>query len=182
MMLSNTFFLTCIKSMLWQVWRSFQYGRYLKKNWLLLERYVSRSWSFLSLLSLYYSLSKYNFNIHHHFKYKFSSILFQGTIFLDSVVKMAFHLAILMFSWQEPPVSHVHQFSGWWKVHWCSSIYTNRACVTLPFSLPWYCKALGSIMDANKYDCIQHEILLLILVPRMHPFILEFCHNFHEWF
>jgi hypothetical protein len=37
-------------------------------------------------------------------------------------------------------------------------------------------------MDANKYDCIQREILLLILVPHAHPFILEFCHIFHEWF
>jgi hypothetical protein len=36
-------------------------------------------------------------------------------------------------------------------------------------------------MDANKYDCIQHEILLLILVPDTHPFILEFCHILHEW-
>jgi hypothetical protein len=32
MMLSNTFFVTCIKSMLWQICKSFQYGRYLKKN------------------------------------------------------------------------------------------------------------------------------------------------------
>jgi hypothetical protein len=37
-------------------------------------------------------------------------------------------------------------------------------------------------MDANEYDCIQYEILLLILVPHTHPFILEFCHIFHEWF
>jgi hypothetical protein len=37
-------------------------------------------------------------------------------------------------------------------------------------------------MDANEYDCIQCEILLLILVPHMYPFILEFCHIFHEWF
>jgi hypothetical protein len=66
---------------------------------------------FLSLLSLYYSLPKYNFNVLHHFKYKFSSILFWDTIFLDSVVKMVFHLAILMFSRQEPSVLHVHQFS-----------------------------------------------------------------------
>jgi hypothetical protein len=36
-------------------------------------------------------------------------------------------------------------------------------------------------MDANEYDCIQHEILMLILVPHMHPFILEFYHIFHEW-
>jgi hypothetical protein len=51
------------------------------------------------------------------FKYKFSSILFQGTIFLDGVVKMHFHLMVLMFSWQKPSVSHVHQFSERWKVH-----------------------------------------------------------------
>jgi hypothetical protein len=38
------------------------------------------------------------------------------------------------------------------------------------------------IMDANEYDCIQCEILLLILVPHTHSFILEFCHIFHEWF
>jgi hypothetical protein len=31
MMLSNTFFVTCIKSMLWQVSRSFQCRRYMKK-------------------------------------------------------------------------------------------------------------------------------------------------------
>jgi hypothetical protein len=37
-------------------------------------------------------------------------------------------------------------------------------------------------MDENEYDCIQCEILLLILVPHMHPFIPEFCHIFHEWF
>jgi hypothetical protein len=37
-------------------------------------------------------------------------------------------------------------------------------------------------MDANEYDCIQREILLLILVPHTHPFIPEFCHIFHEWF
>jgi hypothetical protein len=37
-------------------------------------------------------------------------------------------------------------------------------------------------MDANKYDCIQCEILLLILVPHTHPFIPEFCHIFHVWF
>jgi hypothetical protein len=37
-------------------------------------------------------------------------------------------------------------------------------------------------MDANEYDCIQREILLLILVPHIHPFILEFCYIFHEWF
>jgi hypothetical protein len=37
-------------------------------------------------------------------------------------------------------------------------------------------------MDANEYDCIQREILLLILLPRTHPFISEFCHIFHEWF
>jgi hypothetical protein len=37
-------------------------------------------------------------------------------------------------------------------------------------------------MDANEYDCIQHEILLLILVPHTHPFILEFCHILNEWF
>jgi hypothetical protein len=37
-------------------------------------------------------------------------------------------------------------------------------------------------MDANDYYCIQCEILLLILVPHMYPFILEFCHIFHEWF
>jgi hypothetical protein len=37
-------------------------------------------------------------------------------------------------------------------------------------------------MDANEYDSIQCEILLLILVPHMHPFILEFCHIFHKWF
>jgi hypothetical protein len=67
---------------------------------------------FLSLLSLYCSLSKYNFHVLHHFKYKFSSILSWGTIFLNSVVKMTFHLVVLMFSWQEPPVSHVHQFFG----------------------------------------------------------------------
>jgi hypothetical protein len=70
----------------------------LETNLLLLERYVCQSWSFLSLLSLYCSLSKYIFNVLHHFKYKFSSILFRGTIFLDSVVKMHFHLAVLMFS------------------------------------------------------------------------------------
>jgi hypothetical protein len=64
-----------------------------------------------SLLSLYCSLSQYNFNVLHHFKYKFSSILFRGTIFLDSVVKIHFHLSVLMFSWQKPSVSHVHQFS-----------------------------------------------------------------------
>jgi hypothetical protein len=38
-------------------------------------------------LSLYYSLSKYSFNVLHHFKYKFTSILFRGTIFLDGVVR-----------------------------------------------------------------------------------------------
>jgi hypothetical protein len=65
-----------------------------------------------SLLSLCCSLSKYNFNVLHHFKYKFSNILFWGTIFLDSVVKISFHLAVLMLSRQEPSVSHVHQFSG----------------------------------------------------------------------
>jgi hypothetical protein len=37
-------------------------------------------------------------------------------------------------------------------------------------------------MDANEYDCIQCEILLLILVPHTHPFIPGFCHIFHEWF
>jgi hypothetical protein len=37
-------------------------------------------------------------------------------------------------------------------------------------------------MDADEYDCIQCEILLLILVPHTHPLILEFCHIFHEWF
>jgi hypothetical protein len=37
-------------------------------------------------------------------------------------------------------------------------------------------------MDANEYDCIQREILLLILVPHTHPFISEFRHIFHEWF
>jgi hypothetical protein len=37
-------------------------------------------------------------------------------------------------------------------------------------------------MDANEYDCIQREILLLILVPHTHSFILEFHHIFHEWF
>jgi hypothetical protein len=37
-------------------------------------------------------------------------------------------------------------------------------------------------MDANEYDCIQCEILLLIPVPHTHPFISEFCHIFHEWF
>jgi hypothetical protein len=37
-------------------------------------------------------------------------------------------------------------------------------------------------MDANEYDCIQCEILLLILVPQSHCFILEFCHIFHKWF
>jgi hypothetical protein len=29
-------------------------------------------------------------------------------------------------------------------------------------------------MDANKYDCFKNKILMLILVPHMHPFILEF--------
>jgi hypothetical protein len=37
-------------------------------------------------------------------------------------------------------------------------------------------------MDANEYNCIQCEILLLILVPHTHPFISEFCHIFYEWF
>jgi hypothetical protein len=37
-------------------------------------------------------------------------------------------------------------------------------------------------MNANEYDCIQSEILMLIPVPHMHPFILEFCNIFHEWF
>jgi hypothetical protein len=37
-------------------------------------------------------------------------------------------------------------------------------------------------MNAKEYDCIQCEILLLILVPHLHPFILEFCDIFHEWF
>jgi hypothetical protein len=37
-------------------------------------------------------------------------------------------------------------------------------------------------MDANEYDCIQREILMLILVSHTHPFISEFCHIFHEWF
>jgi mevalonate pyrophosphate decarboxylase len=36
-------------------------------------------------------------------------------------------------------------------------------------------------MDAIEYDCIQCEILLLILVPHTHHFIPEFCHIFHEW-
>jgi hypothetical protein len=43
---------------------------------------------------------------------KISSILFWGTIFLNNVVKMTFHFVVLMFSRQEPLVSHVHQFSG----------------------------------------------------------------------
>jgi hypothetical protein len=37
-------------------------------------------------------------------------------------------------------------------------------------------------MDASEYDCIQRDVLLLILVPHTHPLILEFCHIFHEWF
>jgi hypothetical protein len=37
-------------------------------------------------------------------------------------------------------------------------------------------------MNANEYACIQREILLLILAPHTHPFILEFYHIFHEWF
>jgi hypothetical protein len=37
-------------------------------------------------------------------------------------------------------------------------------------------------MDANEYDCIQREILQLILVPHTHHFIPEFYHIFHEWF
>jgi hypothetical protein len=37
-------------------------------------------------------------------------------------------------------------------------------------------------MDANEYDCIQYEILMLILVPHTHSFIPEFYHIFLEWF
>jgi hypothetical protein len=36
-------------------------------------------------------------------------------------------------------------------------------------------------MDASEYDCMQCEILLLILVLHTHPFIPEFCHIFLEW-
>jgi hypothetical protein len=73
---------------------------------------VSQSWCFLSLLSLYCSLPKYNLNDLYHLKYKFSCIPFQGTIFLDRVIEMPFHLAVLMFSLQEPLVLHEHQFFG----------------------------------------------------------------------
>jgi hypothetical protein len=37
-------------------------------------------------------------------------------------------------------------------------------------------------MDANKYDFLYREILLLLLIPHMHPFIPELWHIFHEWF
>jgi hypothetical protein len=37
-------------------------------------------------------------------------------------------------------------------------------------------------MDANKYDCIHCEILLLTLVPYTHPFIPKLCHILYEWF
>jgi hypothetical protein len=51
-----------------------------------------------------------------------------------------------------------------------------------PLVCPDNVKPSGSIMDANEYDCIQCEILLLILVPHTHPFIPEFFHIFNEWF
>jgi hypothetical protein len=51
-----------------------------------------------------------------------------------------------------------------------------------PLVCPDTVKPPESIMDANEYDCIQREILLLILVPHMHRFIPEFSHIFYEWF
>jgi hypothetical protein len=61
--------------------------------------YVCQSWSFLSLLSLYCSLSKYNFNVLHHFKYMFSSILmFSWPLSFSAVLsKCIFILRYLCF-------------------------------------------------------------------------------------
>jgi hypothetical protein len=49
-----------------------------------------------------------------------------------------------------------------------------------PLVCPDNVKPPRSIMDANKYDFIQCEIVLLILVPHTHPFIPKFCHIFYE--
>jgi hypothetical protein len=64
-----------------------------------------------------------------------------------------------MFSLQEPLVSYEHQFSGWWKVNWCSFIHTNRTSA-LFFSLAWYCEAprvlwmqINMIAFSVKYSC-----------------------------
>jgi hypothetical protein len=122
----------------------------LKKIWLLLESFGSRSWSFLSLLSLYYSLSKYNLNVFTISNIFFPVYRFEALSFSTVLSKYLFILRYLC-SLQEPSMSHEHQFSRW-KVNWYSSIHTNRR-FTLCFSFPWYCKAPESIMDANKYDC-----------------------------
>jgi hypothetical protein len=62
-----------------------------------LKRYVYQSWSFLSLLFLYCSLSKYNFNVLYQFKYKFSVYCFRALSFLTVLLKCIFILQYLCF-------------------------------------------------------------------------------------
>jgi hypothetical protein len=149
MMSSNTFFVTCIKLMLWQVSRSFQYGRNLKN----FDCFLKDMWVEVGVFFLFYpfivplpnttwmffTISNRSFPVYHFGALSFSTVL----------SKCLFILRYLCFLY---------------KTHWCcmntnflddgrcSFIHVNRTSA-LSFSLPWNYKAPRSILDANKYDC-----------------------------